>query len=420
MKRLYLFLIINSCCFSLLLAQDRLLSVQAKDSIGELPRYKASLGVNMKLNGYFDVFGGLQGNETFAVGNINVFGTDDSKSLNVDLYQTQIKMETYLILESGKRVDAVVESDFWGGEGRVRLRRAFVETEHWQIGQNWNNFGDEVLWPDIMEWEGPPSGVWLRTPHIKYKNTLANQHYVYEISLEAPTIDYIRAREYTELKPYIEEANQFVPDFTAAMKYDSHWGHIRLSSLLRYIRYSLNDEDDGFVGYGFGFSGIYRQLESRNNFQFQVVGGKGITAYMTTITGQGYDGYPTGNNQLSATPAFGGWLAYEYFFHPKIHSNLVFGYTNFYTNGISRYVLIPDGSNVAANEEIYLNGDVSHTHYYGIINVMYDPYERMTVGLELDYGVKRLATEGSVGNTFISNAKSRDAMRISFGFMFYF
>ncbi|QLE00810.1 hypothetical protein HX109_04235 [Galbibacter sp. BG1] len=413
MRRLLLCFFLNICGLVSMEAQDRLLSVQAKDSVGELPRYKASLGVNMKLNGYFDVFGGLQDSETFAVGSINVFGTDDSKSLNVDLYQTQIRMETSLILDSGKKVDAVVESDFWGGDGRVRLRRAFVETEHWQIGQNWNNFGDEILWPDIMEWEGPPSGIWLRTLHIKYKNTLRNPNFIYEISLEAPINDYTR---YKDLEPYVEEANQYVPDLTAAMKFEKPWGHLRLSSVYRYIRYKLNQEEDGFFGYGFSFSGIYRRINSRNNLQFQFVGGKGITAYMTTISGHGYDGFPTKNNSFSATPALGGWASYEYFFHPKIHTNLVFGYTYFYTDNATRHIFFPEDE----EPSIYLNGNMDHRHFYGIFNVMYDPYDRMTIGLELDYGVKKLSGEGFVNDQFIAESKSRDAMRISFGFMFYF
>ncbi len=39
----------------------------------------------------------------------------------------------------------IVEFDFWRGNGHMRLRKAYIEKNHWQIGQNWNNFGDEVL-----------------------------------------------------------------------------------------------------------------------------------------------------------------------------------------------------------------------------------------------------------------------------------
>ncbi|MBD8489701.1 hypothetical protein IFO69_13170 [Echinicola sp. CAU 1574] len=413
MKKIILFLLFLSLFYRQSIAQDRFFVIHAKDSIHGKPRFTSSFGVNMKLNGYLDLFGGLQDNETFNVGLINVFGTDDQASLHIDMYQTQLKFETSLITLSGQQINAVVESDFWGGNGTVRLRKAFVETDHWQIGQNWHNFGDEMIWPNIMEWEGPPSGVWQRVPHIKYKNTFNDKRYIYEISLEAPLNDYT---PYKDLEPFVQETDQFTPDLTAAVRYLEPWGHLRLASVLRHIRYALQGEEDSFMGYGFSFSGLYRPADSKDNLQFQVIGGKGITAFMTSIAGQGYDGYPNIDGSFSATPVFGGWSSYEYFITPRLHANAVIGYTNFNIKDASRYILLSDQE----VSDIYLNGQLKHEHYYGIFNMMYDPYERMTIGLELDYGVKRLDGEGSINQLFVDRSQSRDAMRISFGFMFYF
>lgn len=392
-------------------AQDPFLTVTSKDSVGEKPRFKSSLGVNMKLNGYLDLYGGLNDSETFNVGRINVFGTNDDKSLKVDLYQTQLQLKTTYIQKDGRVIQAVVESDFWGGDGRMRLRKAYVETTHWQIGQNWNNFGDEALWPNIMEWEGPPSGIWLRTPHIKYMNTFADTSWIYEASLEAPINTNFA---YEELQPLVDEADQVFPDITFAIKHKQDWGHLRMSSIFRSVRYKLNDEVDSFVGYGLTFSGMYKP--NKNSFQFQIVGGKGISAYLTTVAGSGYDGYPSSGGDFDATPAFGGWASYEYFFTDKWHANAVLGFTRFNLDDSERLIV----NEITDIDEVYLEGDFVHQHYYGIFNVMYDAYERMTVGLELDYGVKDLDISGAVNTVDGSISKSRDAMRISFGFMYYF
>lgn len=392
-------------------AQDPFLTVTSKDSVGEKPRFKSSLGVNMKLNGYLDLYGGLNDSETFNVGRINVFGTNDDKSLKVDLYQTQLQLKTTYIQKDGRVIQAVVESDFWGGDGRMRLRKAYVETTHWQIGQNWNNFGDEALWPNIMEWEGPPSGIWLRTPHIKYMNTFADTRWIYEASLEAPINTNFA---YEELQPLVDEADQVFPDITFAIKHKQDWGHLRMSSIFRSVRYKLNDEVDSFVGYGLTFSGMYKP--NKNSFQFQIVGGKGISAYLTTVAGSGYDGYPSSGGDFDATPAFGGWASYEYFFTDKWHANAVLGFTRFNLDDSERLIV----NETTDIDEVYLEGDFVHQHYYGIFNVMYDAYERMTVGLELDYGVKDLDISGAVNTVDGSISKSRDAMRISFGFMYYF
>ena len=403
------------CCLlflpGLLLSQDRYLTVSSKDSIHGLPKLKGSVGANLKLNGYYDVFGGLQESETFNVGMIDVFGTDDSQSFNMDLYQTQIKLEAAYVEKGGDVVYSLVEFDFWGGNGRMRLRKAFVESRHWQIGQNWNNFGDEPIWPNIMEWEGPPSGIWLRTPHIKYSNTFKQESWIYEISIEAPITNYI---SFQEIDLEIEEAYQVTPDLTFAVKKRYDWGHIRLSSILRNVRYKLNDQTDNFLGYGLAFSGIYA-TERKNNLQFQLVGGKGITAYMTSISGLGYDGYTNNNDHFESTPAYGGWISYEYFFTPRFHSNIVFGSTKYDFTDVKEFVLKGDED----MEETIVQGDFNNFHYYGIINLMYEPFPRMTIGLELDYGVKDINFNGIVNNGFIEDSKARDAMRISFGFMFY-
>ena len=93
------------------------------------------------------------------------------------------------------------------------------------------------------------------------------------------------------------------------------------------------------------------------------------------------------------------------------------GYTRFFTDDVERYVIIED----SLISDTVLNGDVNNVHGYGIVNMMYDPYERMTLGVELNYGVKKLEATGTTdNNTVFDIDKSRDAMRISFGLMFYF
>ncbi|MDT0553083.1 hypothetical protein [Urechidicola vernalis] len=392
-------------------AQERYLTVRSNDSLHGQPKFKASLGANIKLNGYYDVFGGLQGNDTFNVGQIDVFGDDDSGSFGMDMYQSQLKFETTLMEKNGKEIYAIVEFDFWGGNGQMRLRKAYVEFANWQIGQGWASFGDEALWPNIMEWEGPPSGVWVRSPHIKYFNTIGgNPDWRFILALDAPQSDY---NKYGEIEPLVDDAHQTTPDFIAGVKHEKEWGHIRFASMIRSINYKFNDVKDNFIGYGFSFSGMLKK--DRNNFQYQFTGGKGITAYITSVAGFGYDGFPTSDGNFEATPSYGGWASYEHFWTPKIHTNFVLGYTRYYTNDIARLIYDGDTDDIAL-----INGDIDNKHGYGIVNIMYDPFERMTFGLELDYGSKTLDVNGTLNGNEIIDDKTRDAMRISFGLMFYF
>ena len=56
------------------------------------------------------------------MGLIDVFGTDDAQSFHMDLYQTQVKLEAVYVEKGGEKVSAIVEFDFWGGNGHMRLR----------------------------------------------------------------------------------------------------------------------------------------------------------------------------------------------------------------------------------------------------------------------------------------------------------
>lgn len=394
-------------------AQERFLQYNSKDSLQGKPRIHGALGVNLKLNGFYDVFGGLQDSETFNVGSINVFGNDDNGSLKMDLHQTQIKMMSALQTKQGQEIRAMVEFDFWGGNGKMRLRQAYVETDKWLIGQTFVVFGDIELWPNIMEWEGPPSGVWLRNPQITFRNYFSNRNWKYELSINSPIQDYIR---FGEFEPLLEETDQRIPDFTAALKYQRENWHVRMASILRNIYYKYEGEESDVLGYGFSLSGM-KSWENGNNWQFQILAGEGVAAYTTTIQGNGYDGYPSTTGDFNATPTFGGWTSFELYYAPKWHGTFVLGYSRFYTNDAQRIIF---GNDTLSEPTNLLNGNVDNWHYYGIANIMYDPIENMTIGLEMDFGEKRLAFEGDINGSYTSEYQKREAMRISFGIMYAF
>ena len=410
MKKRTLLLVLLGIIFNSY-SQERFLQYSSKDSIEGLPKIKGSLGVNLKLNGYYNIYGGLQESETFNIGNINVFETDDAQNFSMDLHQTQIKMETTFITKTGKAIDGMVEFDFWGGNGKMRLRKAYIKTDHFLFGQDWVVFSDSDLWPEILEWEGPPSGIWVREPLIKYFNNFNNKSWEYTLSLNAPISDY---DTFGEFEPLLEEAYQNTPDFSLAFKHSKKWGHLRMASIIRNIQYKLNSVQDNFVGYGVSFSGIYKH--STNNVQFQITGGKGVSAYNTTVQGNGFDGFPTINGAVDAMPSYGGWASYELHYSQKVFSTFVVGYTRFYANDSRRFILTEG----AFDSETVFLGNFDNSHYYGIVNLMYKPFERMTAGIEMDYGNKKLEFDGYSNDEYLDEMQERNAMRISFGIMYNF
>ena len=398
-------------------AQERLLKVSSKDSIGGEPRITAWLGVNMKLNGYYNIKGGLQNYDTFNVGKIDVYGNDNRQSLGVDLYQTQIRMDaTYNHPEIGQ-IRAHTSWDFWGGNGHMRLRKAYVMTEHWQVGQDWENFGDQNIWPNVLDFDGPPSGIWARVPFVKYFNSFADNKWHYEIALQASMVNH---GEFPNVISPIEHTYQNLPDGVLAIKRKGDWGHVRLSTVYRGINYLENSEQKKIFGYGASLSGMFGGFGERN-FQFQLATGKGISAYIVSFGGSNYDAYPHQDKGFETTPSIGGWGSYEHYFTKTIHLNLVYGFTKFELNDIADFA-IKD----ATNKEIaILDGNASNFHHYFLTNIMWDPYPNFSIGVEFDYGIKSVKYSGNaVGDSGLTvpldEDQSRDASRVSFGFLYNF
>ena len=100
---------------------------------------------------------------------------------------------------------------------------------------------------------------------------------------------------------------------------------------------------------------------------------------------------------------------------PRLHANAVLGFTRYNFKDAKEFTLRLEDD----VEERVIQGDFINSHFYGILNLMYDPFPRMTIGVEIDYGWKNIDFEGFVDNVFETGEKRRDAMRMSFGFMFY-
>ena len=137
--------------------------------------------------------------------------------------------------------------------------------------------------------------------------------------MNAPIQDYI---QFGETEPILEEAYQQIPDFTSALRFGKDSWHIRLATILRSIRYKYDDEVGNFLGYGFSFTGM-KSWENGSNWQYQLTGGEGISAYTTGIQGGGYDGYPDVNGNLKSLPTYGGWTSYEAYYSQKWHGTFV-------------------------------------------------------------------------------------------------
>ncbi|MCK9997362.1 MAG: hypothetical protein KAH56_13895 [Candidatus Krumholzibacteria bacterium] len=387
----------------------------SEDSLHGKPKYDYFMLVKAKFNGVYDLEGGLQDQETFNVGKIDVWGNDNSNRYWTDMHQSQVRFRGQRETEGGTLV-GYMEGDFWGGNKGYRLRHLWVDYKFVHFGQDWTFFGDKGIWPNVLDWDGPPSGVWRREPELKFYFT-NDSHWQFDVGLGQPG-----AEVTLNIDPnsQVSKAYQPVPDFIGAVQKSGDFGHIRVTGIYRTLEYKVLDENQSEPGYGGTVSGFIQTSSVKTNpIQFQFYAGQGIATYVVSFSGMNFDAAEDGLGNMKSIPTYGGWAAYEHFFTPKWHANIVGGFSNFSSHAITAFDIPGTDPNIhATNTSIDLN------HYYGLINIMYTPQPALTFAIELNLGNKESKYEGDDIDTgsehLTSLEQSRSAQRISFGLFFDF
>lgn len=388
------------------------LRLVSRDSINGRPSFDYFILVKAKLNGIYDISGGLQTYETFNVGQIDVWGTDDTQRFWMDMHQTQLRFRGQRETEMGTFI-GYLEGDFWGGSKHFRLRHAWVDFKFIHFGQDWSFFGDKDIWPNVLDWDGPPSGVWRREPELKfYFDVVKNSRLEFGISNPDAEITFN-----SDVDATVTSANQRWPDIIAAWKQTTSFGHLRATGIFRRLQYTSGTARQSVPAYGATVSG-YVKTSSRfpSSLQFQLVGGAGIGTYLASFGGYNYDAVPNGKGEIEAVPTFGGWAAYEHYLTQKWHFNLIGGFSYFRSPEIGGYT-IPSPGYTATNSKVSLD------MMYGLVNLMYDPVPNLIFGIEYNYGYKKSVHEGNIAiasGSVTELTQSRPAHRISFGMFFDF
>jgi hypothetical protein len=394
-------------------AKTPILNWESEQMVEGKPAWQGFLLIKAKLNGIYDISGGLQENETFNVGKIDVWGTNNDDRFSMDLHQSQIRLWSSRQTKTGTFI-GYLELDAWAGNNQVRLRHAWFNYKFMHIGQDWTFFGDKDIWPNVMDWDGPPSGVWRREPQIKFFWSTP-KNWKYSVGVEQPRAEITFD---SNIDSTLAAAFQNIPDMIGAVRKTTKYGHLRLSGILRYMNYKNGMDTKRTLGYGFSFSGYVKTSQRfRNSFQFQVTGGVGIAGYLVSFGGLNYDAVSTYPGKVESVPALGSWVAYEHFFSQRWHANVVLGFSSFRSPTIQEFNFSPE--NITNTD-----GTAAFEHQYVLFNIMYDPTPGLTIGGEYNLGNKHNIYKGTIDNgteiPSTSADKARTAQRISFGAFFDF
>jgi hypothetical protein len=340
------------------------------------------------------------------------FGSDGQTIFSVRQSRLGVKAGGTLL---GKPYEAKFEFDAFGvgvdaGQTTFRLRHAYGKWGPILAGQTNTLFMDGDLFPNVVDYWGPPGMVFVRTAQLRF-TFVDNKRWMAAIAAEHPSNDIdpgairlIDPELATNLRP-----NEQVPDFTAQVQYRQDWGHLTLAGILRKVAYETagtagNKPRGSKLGWGVNAGAVVKL--SLATFRTSVVYGEGIATYMndggmdlaprTALLPIAPSIPPVATQPLNellsakAVPLLGVSAYVDLQWTKSLSSALGYSFTKVWNTN-------------------FQEGSAFHKGEYGSGNLLWSPVERLVTGLELLWG-KRTDNNGNTGD----DVRSQFTFKVSF------
>lgn len=282
------------------------------------------------------------------------FGVVTTAPTELGTLKTQLEFELY-----------GVGSD--EGKTTPRLRHAYGELGAFLAGQTWSNFMDIDVFPNSIEYWGPPSMIFWRNMQVRWTPWKGEQS-SFSVALESPSAS-IDDGKLDGISSNLNLSGKTkYPDLTAHWRTKGDWGHIQIGGILRSVGYentaSANGEPSGSkTGYGVNLSGNLK-LGHQGVIKAQLAWGKAIASYFND---GGIDLAPDANLQPETLTILGWLLFYDHNWNDKWSSSVGWAMT--------------DQDNSAGQVNDAFKGS-----QYGLVNLLHYPTKNTMIGGELQYG----------------------------------
>jgi len=214
------------------------------------------------------------------------FGSDGQSIFSVRQSRLGVKATGML---HGKPYEAKFEFDLYGtgvdeGQTTFHIRHMYAKWGPLLVGQTNTLWMDPDIYPNVVDYWGPPGMVNTRNPQIRW-TFLDRDGWMAAVALEHPAddIDTGNLRLIDEDIAANIQSNEELPDLTAALRYGGDWGHVRLAGILRKVGYDTKEtEDNEPEGHktGWGISASTAVRLGLATPKFGIVYGRGIATYM--------------------------------------------------------------------------------------------------------------------------------------------
>jgi hypothetical protein len=273
------------------------------------------------------------------------------------------------------------QNDFFGSDTsqmRYRLQHFFGQYHGIVAGFTYGIFEDPDAWPDTVDYEGPNSVIFARRPLVHYIHEIADDWSI-TFGLEEPSIQIDTTGDENAT------SQQKAPDGGFNVRWTpGDLGHMQFSTIFRSLgaRTTTFDDSDAF-GWGVNLSGAF-DVTDADTLMFWGVYGEGVGGLGNDAGFQNTDAAFDGDGSLTPLEYVSGMGAFTHHWSPRWRSTATYG-----------YVKIENTSMQAAN--------AYHLTHYGSVNLVFQLYKRLSIGVETLYGFREVKNGDDSGDVIRVN-----------------
>jgi hypothetical protein len=290
------------------------------------------------------------------------------------------------------RLKTIFEYELFGvgvdaGQTTFRLRHAYGEIGHFGAGQFWSPFMDPDVFPNSIEYWGPNGMVFYRNVGVRYMPVQGETRVTIALERPGATAD---GGPYQDRLELMDIKAQFpMPDISAEARLAGKLGYVRLSGIVRWIKWNdfapdALDLSGSTVGWGANLSSNLK-LFAKNVLKLQVVYGRAIENYMND---GGPDIAPKNNPGNATTPVKGAPIPIL-----GIVAFVDLNWSETFTSSIG-YSLVKVWNTDAQEADAFKMGQ------YALVNLLCHPTKETMAGVELQWGRRNNFDDGWAVNDF--------------------
>ena len=349
-------------------------------------RFYLSLGASVKAVALYDWGNPYENPSDFKPSDFQPATQGDDQLLQMSIKSSSINLNIVGMPKNKYRIVLFIALMFnsgYGNEYVVKCDHAYIKCAGLTLGYTSSLYDDKSADAYLIDGNGAGASGghsnmtfnWQRyiTPNIKLG-----------AGLELPKVSYTTFAD-------VEDCYQRVPSIPLYAQYS--WGdigHVRLSSVIRPLRYNdaIGNCYRTEVGYGLKLTANARVGNFVSYLMAQT--GRGIANYLKDNDGFNLDMTPSPDNmgQLNLTGSWGCLGAIQYNYTPKMFSTLMYGYMRNYVD--------------AYNGGLIAYGDHMKYEHYAAVNFIWRASTFVDLGVEYNYGMKRNFADNSLTNNRIS------------------